>query len=195
MARARGRGRQSVTTGHPLNNQHVFCDYSLCTKRQCEQVKQYGSSYCRSKKRCDPPTRFEIGQYVWPFYPDLPTLATNPKLSWEKKQYTRSNPYWEKRRKEGKFDHSFRKQDGLPYMTPYLGFASCMSSSEEDRSTPQNFPGPGSRCTQRRRLGVGSLRDSAYDMPNVDSKVREIKTWNATIAAALSTCEPLCAAA
>ena len=33
MARARGRGRQSVTTDHPLNNQHVFCDYSLCTKR------------------------------------------------------------------------------------------------------------------------------------------------------------------
>ena len=49
MARARGRGRQSVTTDHPLNNQHVFSHYVLSTKRdlvtfvrrgQCSEVSE-----------------------------------------------------------------------------------------------------------------------------------------------------------
>ena len=196
--------QQAVCVTGPDGKAYSFTVFVQCAPvwkaSQCEQVKQYGSSYCRSKKKCPPQTRFEIGQYIWPFYPDLSNVtkydqATHTNITMEKQQYTRSDPYWEKQRELGKFHHSFTKRDGLPYMTPYLAFGSCMSSSEADLSTPRKFPDSRSTCTQRRRLGVGMLKSSAYDMPHVVEQVNKIKTWDVTKAAAQSTCEPLCAAA
>ena len=49
MARARGRGRQSVTTGHPLNNQHAFSHYFLSTKRKAKKITKAKEKAAKKK--------------------------------------------------------------------------------------------------------------------------------------------------
>ena len=150
---------------------------------QCEHVKQYDQQYCRSKKVCPPPTRFEIGQFdQWPFYPgNSPATGVLP-TDVEKAIYVNANYYW---------GPSGQNIAAPPHHGPYYEWDSCLTDTDPDTSTTMHWPDAAN--TARRRFN--QMASSPYSSSAVIAKVQEIKAWDVTIKAALEACQPLCAAA
>lgn len=150
---------------------------------QCEQVKQYNSSYCRSKKVCSQPTRFEIGQFdQWPFYPGNNPSTGLSASDVEKKVYDKPNHHWGP---EGE------NIDMPPHFSPYYEYGACLSDTDADTSTTLYWP-DSTTLSRRRFIGLNS---SPYGSSDLITKVQEILAWDVTKDAALDACQPLCAAA
>jgi hypothetical protein len=150
---------------------------------QCEHVKQYDAAYCRSKKVCPSPTRFEIGEYnQWPYYPGNHPATGLPPSDLEKKLYNNPNHYWGP---EG------RNIAAPPYFSPYYEFGNCLTDTDPDYSTAMYWPNSANLSRRRFR----SINSSPYGLPTVVAKVQEILSWNVTKAAAFEACQSLCSAA